>query len=303
MAFRRPYFYNGGYLQEMSDSHINDIRVAMYWRYISNPSVALNVVGSGGNLGTYYDTRMQAGNWANSATAYPSPAATQDISIVTVAYSRIQQDIASVSNADTSNIRYPLYYDGSDMRAMSLQDFNDTFTYTVIDWLSQSDAVYTVTSYGGGVSGYTFVNGYPIYSDTRADVSNYIYYQIPEAIDQPITAANYYLLRRNSGYSYYQPPALANSSGNIYTVDTGVFDTTLYDAIRNCAANDTNGYKLRYNINGAGNNCGSGMTDTRLNGAGAWNTYYVNTDDYRAQEFPNGTAVAVGTYYLRTGKA
>ena len=48
---------------------------------------------------------------------------------------------------------------------------------------------------------------------------------------------------------------------------------------------------------------GSGIADTRLNGSGDYQTRFVNTDDYRAQEFPNGTATTVATYFLRINKA
>ena len=44
---------------------------------------------------------------------------------------------------------------------------------------------------------------------------------------------------------------------------------------------------------------GTGMADTRLNGSGNYQTRFVNNDDYRAQEFPNGTATTINTYYLR----
>ena len=45
------------------------------------------------------------------------------------------------------------------------------------------------------------------------------------------------------------------------------------------------------------------MADTRLNGSGNYQTRFVNTNDYRAQEFPNGTPVTVNTYYLRINKS
>jgi len=45
------------------------------------------------------------------------------------------------------------------------------------------------------------------------------------------------------------------------------------------------------------------MGDTRLNGSGNYQTRFVNTDDYRAQEFPNGTATTINTYYLRINKS
>ena len=59
-------------------------------------------------------------------------------------------------------------------------------------------------------------------------------------------------------------------------------------------------YKIQYSINGGGTNRGSGMADTRLTGgSGNYQTRYVNTNDYRAQEFPDGTATTINTYYLK----
>jgi len=45
------------------------------------------------------------------------------------------------------------------------------------------------------------------------------------------------------------------------------------------------------------------MGDTILNGSGNYQTREVNTDDYRAQEFPDGSAVTAATYYLRIHKS
>lgn len=69
-------------------------------------------------------------------------------------------------------------------------------------------------------------------------------------------------------------------------------------------ATDVVGNRIRYSFNGSGNNCGSGMTDTRLNGSGAYttSTVYASGDDYRAQEFPDGTAFVADTFYLREAR-
>ncbi len=40
------------------------------------------------------------------------------------------------------------------------------------------------------------------------------------------------------------------------------------------------------------------MTNTILNGSGNYQQRFVNADDYRAQEFPDGTLVAVNTFEL-----
>jgi hypothetical protein len=71
--------------------------------------------------------------------------------------------------------------------------------------------------------------------------------------------------------------------------------------IRHSATSKT-GYQIRYSLNGTGTNRGSGMTDTRLDGAGNYQQLFVNVNDYRAQEFPNGTAQTINTYYLRIYK-
>ena len=64
-------------------------------------------------------------------------------------------------------------------------------------------------------------------------------------------------------------------------------------------AEDSGGHKLSYNINGSGNSRGTAIVDTRLNGAGNYQTLQVDTNDYRAQEFPNGSAATIGTWTFK----
>jgi hypothetical protein len=47
------------------------------------------------------------------------------------------------------------------------------------------------------------------------------------------------------------------------------------------------------------------MADTYLSGESddGYQTRYVNTDDYRTQEFPNGVTQTRETYYLRIVKS
>ena len=42
------------------------------------------------------------------------------------------------------------------------------------------------------------------------------------------------------------------------------------------------------------------MVNTILNGGGNYQQRFVNANDYRAQEFPNGTAVTANTYNLKS---
>ena len=57
--------------------------------------------------------------------------------------------------------------------------------------------------------------------------------------------------------------------------------------------------KLSYNINGSGNSRGTAMVDTKLDGSGNYQTRQVGLDDYRSQEFPNGSAQTINTYTFK----
>ena len=63
----------------------------------------------------------------------------------------------------------------------------------------------------------------------------------------------------------------------------------------------TDGYTIRYELGTSTANYtkGTGIADTRLNGSGNYQTRFVNADDYRAQEFPDGSPTTINTYYLR----
>lgn len=298
MAFRRPLYYTNGNLAEMSDGMVSAITSRAFWEFINNPSVTLGVWGSGGNLGTIYDTRMQAGAGKTATTDYPSEATTDEPSVVTIGYSRIQQDVSAPSIIDTNNVKYPAYYDGANIRAMSMQDMFDTFIYTAMTWVVRSDELYTI-SQSSVISGYNPLSSTPVFSDTRADTGAYTAEGISETLDQPYTVANFYLHRRVPLANSYTAPVCINTSGNVYEITESGFNPTLAETIRYVAAHQP-GYRLRYGINSAGNNNGSGMTDTRLDGGGAYTQRFVDGDDYRAQEFPNGNAQTISTYYLRS---
>ena len=44
------------------------------------------------------------------------------------------------------------------------------------------------------------------------------------------------------------------------------------------------------------------MTDRRYGGSGNYKTRYVNANDYRAQEFPNGSLTTRATWTLRLAR-
>jgi hypothetical protein len=91
---------------------------------------------------------------------------------------------------------------------------------------------------------------------------------------------------------------IRNSDKNIEQYTQAEMDSWLQNCMRH-AASEITGTRISYNLNGSGINLGSGMANTILNGSGNYQTLYVGLDDYRAQEFPNGSAVTVATHRLR----
>jgi hypothetical protein len=284
----------------------------MFWRYIANPSVSLSVVGSGGNLGILqYDWRLTAGNALARTERYPTEAETSEPLYITTEYRTLNQNIASLTvPSDTNLVGFPLFYTNTgNLQAMSLQDMYDTFAFSVIDSLIASSAVYTLST--STPSGYTSVSGTPIHIDTKANLAAYNASEIPETTDQPVEVSRSYLYKRNDSSTSYTVPVKATSSSNpdIQIYSEANFNSLLSAIIRFVATN-VSGYRIRYGINLVnfnvnnnvdGNSCG-GVTDTELQGgSGNYQTRFVNADDYRAQEFPNGTLSSY-TSYLKVRK-
>ena len=307
MAVRRPLYYDNGDLREMSDAQLTEVRHRVAYQYSLNPSVTLSRVSSGGTLGTISDTRKTAGTSSSDASAFPSEAVTAEPGTVTVDYARISQEVASTTDlTDTSNKRFPVFNNAGNIQAMSLTDMYDTFIYPAIDLLVSGS---TGTDQGGTyrihtattLAGHTLISATPVFVDTRADTSLYTAAGIPEALDQPQTITEFYLFRIDGSAPSFTAPLYIRSDNDLQTYDTATFDTDLQALVRHSATSKTE-YRIRYSLNGTGTNRGSGMTDTRLNGAGNYQTREINADDYRAQEFPNGTAQTINTYFLRIYK-
>ena len=305
MAVRTPLKLNGSNLQEMSTVEIEAIQTEAIRLYGANPYVYLTGVASGGNLGTINDTRLIAGAGTTDVTNYDTEAETPNVSTTTVGYSRITQSIdTSLTNWADATYSYPLYYDGGDLREMTAADFGDTFIIPAIDQLTsgstgtaQAGTYHISTS--NSVAGSTLVYANPVFTDTRANAAAYTAGGIPETLDQPTTITNYYLHRINSAAAagHELPICYTKSGTNLYQTPSANFESALTTMINYYAAEVT-GTRIRYSINGTGNNRGSAMTDTKLNSS----TYlqrYVNTNDYRTQEVPSGSATTISTYYLK----
>lgn len=315
MAVRQPLYWDtgSGSIKTMTSGEVDSIVSQVSYLYSISPSVILTVEPGGefqlsGNIANIPDTRKSAGAYRTFTTRFPTEAETAEPGTVTVNYNRLRQTVSLPSQPNPGiEGSYPVYYYNGGIRAMNDTDVYDTFISPAIDNLTSGSTgiaqagtyrIHTSTS----LAGHTLISSLPVFTDTRANTALYTAGGIPEALDQPTTITNFYLFRINgSPNSYIQPLRVTATNNNLQTFSTSLFDTLLRNHV-NYAAAAGSGLNIRYNYS-TGNNRGSGMTNTILNGSGNYQTRYVNTDDYRAQEFPNGTAVTAATTYLKINKS
>lgn len=315
MASVNPLYFNNGNLFQMTAGEIEQWQNRLVYQYSLAPTVVLTVVAnSGANIDAMSDTRTQAGAASQSATAFVYADTTAEPSTVTVSYDKINMAFTTSGVGETTDTgtSFPIYFDNASnsIRAMSLDDVLDTFVHPAIIGMTNSiesaetAGTYTITTAAAAASDYTKVsaNDTPVFVDTRANTGAYSAAGIPETLDQPTTITSYYLHRRNGTLIVPdKTPLFIDGSNNLKEFDKDAAATLLGNQLRHEAANSTNGNKLSYNVGttGAGSVRGSAMTNTKLDGDGLFATLQVNIDDYRSQEFPNGTAQNISLYNLR----
>ena len=311
MAVRQPlYLDSGNNLKEMTTAMVTEIVNQVVYQYSTNPSVVLSVVSSGGSLGTMTDTRLEAGAVSNSSTSFPGEGTTQEPQQITVSYDKISSTNTSTSPTTDTGKTWPVFSNAGGIQSMNLQDVKDTFLHPAIDLLSSGSAsssqggTYTIHS-NSTLAGGQLVSSTPVFIDTKADISAFSAGSIGDhALDNPTTVNNYYLHRLTGNNNSYTQPLYIRSDSDLQTYVSGDFESLLQGWIRKTAVSSADGYSLSYNVgtSGLGNTRGTGISNTILNGSGDYQTRQVG-DDYRAQEFPNGTPVSVSTYYLRVLKS
>lgn len=314
MAVRRPLILNTP--DPANGTHIYELTNAQIQYIIDNtaddvyrnfPATTLSVVGSGGNLAglPMVDTRYQAGAFVTRIDRFATEAETPNISLITINYSRISQTTYSGGiPADANNLRWPVYLDGSgNIRAMTSTDFYDTFVVPALARLAgRAVGDYTIST-AASLGGHALVSATPVYTDTRANSSAYTAGGIPEAQDQPITINNYYL-HVNTG------TALIDDDANILPLYINAGNEQLYEYTiaqwRNTLGPWLQYYKSQpgstpsYSINGAGTTMGTVILNTQLSPTSSGYTQrFVNEDDYRTQEFPNGSVITANAYELK----
>ena len=313
MAVRTPLYNNAGNIQEMSATQIQQIKDFCTLKFYSGNPVELQVDVGNGNIGSISDTRLQAGAASTSTTAFPSEATTAEPSVVTITQNNIKQILATTPTLtnDTGNL-YPVYYDSqNNIQAMNLQDMKDTFIHPVIDTIASTDnttaqaGTYFISTSSTASYPVSVVSATPVYTDTRADTSAYTAGGIGETLDQPTNITQYYLHKNLTTSEALTYPLKIRSDNDLQEYPTADFDAMIQNLMVYTALASTDGYTIRYELGTSTSNFskGTGIADTRLNGSGNYQTRFVNADDYRAQEFPDGSPTTINTYYLRLIKA
>ena len=311
MTARSPLWYNSGDLQEMTSAEIVEWQKAAIFVYAQSPTSVLTVVSGSGSLAAMNDTRKMAGAVSTNASAFVAEGTTAEPGTKNVSYDKVTQTLTTSGIGQTadSGTTFPVYYDGSgNIQAMNLTDFKDTFIEPAIDLLiagsesNDTGGTYSITTSSTAATGYTNVSTTAVFVDTRANTGLYSSGGIPETLDQPQTITSYFLHRRNGADS--DPTRnllLIDGDNNLQEGATATMKTLIGNWIRYDAANTT-GQKITYTMaTSGGNTRGTAIVDTRLNGAGNYQTRQVG-DDYRSQEFPNGSAATITTYNLRIAK-
>ena len=312
MTARTPlYALGNGDIREMDAGMITALQNLAIYEYSQNPSVTLSVSGSSGNLTPINDTRLRAGATSTSVSTFPIETTTAEPEIVTISYQRLLKTNATITATVDTGKTFPLYYNSAgNLQHMNATDFIDTFIAPAITTLTSGS---TTTSQGGtylvststSVAGAALVSATPIFTDTRADTSLYSSIDIPEELDQPTTIQNYYLhqIIGSSEPILTNLPVYADENNNVKEYTQLEIAAVLASYIRREAASSVLGNSINYNFDGTGTARGSSIANTILiGGSGNYQTFQAGADDYRAQEFPNGSPSTANTYEFKINK-
>ena len=322
MAVVKPLFINSdNNLQEMTDAQVLLHRQKAIYLYSLDPSALLTVVSnSGANMAAITDTRLKSGVSVVSVSADPSastsaPSATTDVSFDKINFA---YDTSSGQTEDSDNRAFPIYRNSDgDIRAMSLSDMKDTFLHPAIDLMVVADTdnddpnvagtyrIHTVSS----LTGFTEVSGAgtAIFTDTTSTgfAAGSIGTAGTTQTGSSSSVQSFFLLRRNGTDVDTNSIKLAqiNSDGDIQEYSDGGTEL-LGNWLKFTAGQSGDGYKITYAIGASvsGTQRGSAITNKQL-GSTVTSTTLVDANDYRAQQFPSGSATVTNTYLFKINKA
>ena len=322
MAVVKPLFINSdNNLQEMTDAQVLLHKQKAIYQYSLDPSALLTVVSnSGANMAAITDTRLKSGVSVVSVSADPSastsaPSATTDVSFDKINFA---YDTSSGQTEDNDNRAFPIYRNSDgDIRAMSLSDMKDTFLHPAIDLMVVADASADDSNVAGtyrihtasSLTDFTEVSGAntAIFTDTTSTgfAAGSIGTAGSTQTGSSSSVQSFFLLRRNGTDVDTSSIKLAqiNSDGNIQEYSDGGTEL-LGNWLKFTAGQSGDGYKITYAIGESvsGTQRGSSILNKQL-GSTVTSTTLVNTNDYRAQQFPSGSATTTNTYLFKINKA
>ena len=325
MAVRKPLYYNANQVKEMTTAMVTEIVHQACYQYASNPSVTITVSASDVDATSHFpnmiDQRYSSGSSITRASSGAlSEALTGEPILVTTTWNRLVKANASVSPTSDSGKTWPIYQTGSgDIKAMSIADIKDTFLHPEIDLLIAAGTptdlqggTYIITTSNVPAAGFSVVSSTrKVFSDTKANVGSYAASNIgtDNSVQDINTEENGYFLHKKdppASEPTYTDPLFITSGNDLQTYPSATFKALLQEWIRETASESGDGYKILYNIDGSGNTRTT-ITERVLTGVtGNYQTYDTNPggahDDYRAQEFPNGTEADGNTYIFKITK-
>ena len=301
--------------------------------YQQNQPVTLSVVSSNGNISpNMTDTRFKSGtaarntsgNWP-AVTSYPSESTTGEPELVTgITYDKISQSTTTVPTFGTAEYATldvkPIFQESPGvLREMTYATVLQYFIDPVFSAMTETNNTTTVAggsyyiSTAGSVSGSTQLG--TVFIDTVANLAGYTAAGIGDGVtagqiyQDVFTSTAYYLYRVDSSYSVqgsgYRTPLVIDYSANRRNQPAGLrhmtyaeFDS-LFGPLVRYAAQSVAGYRLSYNVNGNGIRRGTQIANRQMIGVtGQYVKYEASANDYRAQEFPNGTIVVQDAFDL-----
>jgi len=326
MAVRTPCYIDGqGTIREYVTADVEDLaEVISDWHGTFTP-VRLEVGGSNGVLmpnQNFEDTYFIAGDSTAQAGSYVSEADTPSVELVTNYYNniRIVNDYADLPTTDTNNLQYPLYLTAAgaggdsdrELKAMTRQDFIDTFILPGLNKLAQED--YTNFLSGGryfistssSLPYATRVSATPVAVDSRADPSAFQASQIPEAKSQTVSNS-YYLYKNTPDFGdgdtslMYQRMPIYFDAGTeeIRGHDLDSMAALVYPFLQYYLAGGDANYTIDYNIDGAGTTQGIPFQNTFLSPTSSGYSTRLDGSTYRTQKFPTGSPVTDSSFDKR----
>jgi len=330
MAVRSPLFLSDAsgtnQIAEGDSTYMTALHEFAGYAFAQDPNPSLEVQGSNGSVISgqpFVDTFYVAGAYSTRVDRFATEAETADIVLTTENYSRIRQvtDAVSAPSGDANNHEYPLYLynpdgeEGEDinthLRAMTISDFYDTFVAPVLTQFggggqtAAKGGTYFITTSASPANA-SLVSTTPIAINKVSDTAAYTASGIPEAVEQTIDT-NYYLAKVDYPAASYpeiydQLPIYWDFANNRINAHTpGSWSTLMNKFLRYYLSSNSAGqYQLSYNVDGSDGVLNGALyiderrtPDGSAGGGGNYQQLYVNTNDYRTQEFPTGTTTVV----------